>query len=417
MWSKTASILTFSWLGLARLFSADSDSIQHNAGSVTTESRALHRRVAATVGERSGKSRSQETATLGASLRRSQELVNTGSTQEGKRLAEEVFTRAKADLEVTDDPSVNYYIMGVASLILEQAKAATGSLERAVELNPTWAPARIALAKAYFEAGEPDRGLDCLRRSRVDFPANPAIKRALAEALAGAQRYDEAVRLFEELAEENPEDERLSNWLLRLYKTTGAVEKADAGFQRLLAKGEIERIDYLLQLSDIHRELGNLREMGALLQEARRENGDHPALAERFRYYYEAFADKAVKDGQSARAIIYLRRALEFAPEDPAILYRIARFHAENDEHAKAMECYQAALKTNPTNPQFYMDFGETLFAVDRTDVAVSMFERLVEEARKRGNQDEVRRFEQAHADFLHRLEARPDRPATSEIK
>ena len=403
---KTVSILMFSWLGLARLFSANDIARQNVETSVTTENRRLNRSVAARAADHSEQNRSTETASLWALLRRSQELVNTGASREGKHLADEILNRAKADLEVTREPSVNFYIMGVASLILDQDNAATEFLEKSVELGPNWPPARIALAKAYFKAGEPDRGLNCLRRGLADFPTDASVKRALAEALFSARVYDEAIRLFEELAIASPGDERIFNSLLRLYKATGDVEKAEAGFKRLLDKGEIARIDYLLQLSDLHRQRGDLREMGRLLQEARREQADHPGVAERFRHYYEAFADRALEEGQPARGIIYLRRALEFAPDDPAILYRIARLHAQNGEHAKAMECYQAVLKTNPDDPQFYVDFANTLLAVNRLDVAVAMYERLIESARSRGKQDEETRFRQAHTDLLQRAEA-----------
>ena len=64
----------------------------------------------------------------------------------------------------------------------------------------------------------------------------------------------------------------------------------------------------------------------------------------------------------------------------------------------------------------FYVDFANTLLAVDRLDVAVAMYERLIESASYRGKQDEETRFRQAHTDLLQRAEAmRRALPPTSE--
>jgi tetratricopeptide (TPR) repeat protein len=278
-------------------------------------------------------------------------------------------------------------------------------LKRAVDLRPDFIPARIALAQACFKRGESDQGIDHLRQCGRDFPGNLSVRRALAEALYETKHYDEAIALFEKFAASSPTDEGIFNRLLEMYVATGAVEKASAGFQRLLEKGEIGKVDYLLRMADLQLEARNLREAGRLLYDARREDAGNPALAERFSRYYEAFAIKASADGERSRAIIYWGRALEFAPDDPTVLYSLARAYAQNGEHATALGYYRAVLKSSPTFPDFFVDFAETLMALRRLDIATGMFEPAIEAARKRGDTDAIRALEREQAEILRKVE------------
>lgn len=73
-----------------------------------------------------------------------------------------------------------------------------------------------------------------------------ADHRAEAEGLARAGAHAEALRQFERLAADNPQDLDLRVWIARLHYWTGALEAAEQEYRAIVAR-EREHVDALFE--------------------------------------------------------------------------------------------------------------------------------------------------------------------------
>jgi tetratricopeptide (TPR) repeat protein len=78
--------------------------------------------------------------------------------------------------------------------------------EAALEKDPDYFPARIALAQTLAVQRHYDRSIDLYRQLKSDFPGTSKIRIGLARVLGWSKRYEEALSLYGEIERENPAD-------------------------------------------------------------------------------------------------------------------------------------------------------------------------------------------------------------------
>lgn len=170
---------------------------------------------------------------LEAQPRHAETLHNRGLALEAQGRGIEAEQSFRAAVEAAPGLLPPRFALGRALLVAERPAEAEAVLGECVARRGDWADARAALAMA-LEAQYRDGEAEALLRAAPDGDA-PAIAMNLANLLARAHRYEEALPIYERLAERHARDpvsrHNRANALLGL----GRVDDAMAGWREAIA--------------------------------------------------------------------------------------------------------------------------------------------------------------------------------------
>lgn len=207
------------------------------------------------------------------------------------------------------------------------------ALEQALNVDPRWVPARVALGNYYVERGFTRRGADELARARRDRPDFVPAALGLANALHAMGLDGKARALELEVAETHS---RLPVALLagaRANRALGQVAQA------------IERYRVLLSLR--YDDRGARAELASLLL----ATGDLPG------------------------ARLELERALELSPSDLGLRLRLASFLSMNEHAREATALYDGLVELAPDEEQVFIARGEHRQRQDDVEGALADFQ------------------------------------------
>jgi tetratricopeptide (TPR) repeat protein len=108
----------------------------------------------------------------------------------------------------------------------DSPKRVREAFERALELEPDYAPALAGLAELSAEAGERDAALALYDRAAEADPKQPAYPLAAAKLELDAQRTDEAALRLEQLLDRHPREAGAANDLAVILAERGELDRA-----------------------------------------------------------------------------------------------------------------------------------------------------------------------------------------------
>jgi YaiO family outer membrane protein len=153
----------------------------------------------------------------------------------------------------------------------------------------------------------------CLLTALAAAGAQPsAPERARAEQLAQSGRPAEAIKLFEEIVEQNPRDIEARLWIARLALRMGRTSDAEVGFRSVIGEHPSD-VDARIGLGNVLTQSGEWPEALAILQDAERDAGENSDL-------FGALGRAYRRAGDHERALEYFRRAKALAPTDQDVV-------------------------------------------------------------------------------------------------
>ncbi|HVX65574.1 MAG TPA: tetratricopeptide repeat protein [Bryobacteraceae bacterium] len=131
------------------------------------------------------------------------------------------------------DPDNEFAISGLAQVYsdLGDTKAALEMWKKLADKDPRPQALR-ALASAYEQAHDYKSAAQTLQRALEDAPKDTELKKNLAEDLLMAEQFDDALKLYTELAAADPNDARMQVQLSRIYRAKRDFTKAHAAQDR-----------------------------------------------------------------------------------------------------------------------------------------------------------------------------------------
>lgn len=129
-------------------------------------------------------------------------MIGGRSPAESRRLA---IATARRALEIDPELAEAHAALAYSELYDWNWDAARLGFERAIRLNPNYAPAHLWLGHYYAARGQFDRALDEVRLAADLDPLSPIIQTQVAWILKFARRYPEAVRQFRNVLADNPD--------------------------------------------------------------------------------------------------------------------------------------------------------------------------------------------------------------------
>ena len=111
-------------------------------------------------------------------------------------------------------------------------------LNRALEIEPGFSNARVALGVALQRRGKTAEAISTLEYAVAQDSANPWAHRNLAACLANSGRIGEALKHFRLAAELNPQDQVSWLGLAQALTTSGQLAEADKAYRQVLEINE-----------------------------------------------------------------------------------------------------------------------------------------------------------------------------------
>lgn len=147
--------------------------------------------------------------------------------------------------------------LGALALARGKAAAARAAYEKALALDPTFAPAAISLADLVRNAGDEAGAEAVLRKSLARNPDSGALAHALGLSLIRQKRLPEAMASLEQATRLAPDDARFAYVYGVALHDTGATQKAFETLNRALAARPFDR-DILMALASYEAEAGDI---------------------------------------------------------------------------------------------------------------------------------------------------------------
>ena len=256
--------------------------------------------------------------------------------------------------------------------------------ERALELNPAYLPAAVALADHHMEANHLDAAARFLDKVRGE-ASNPAVlvRRGRLASLRGD--HDQAIRYLEAALGLEPGATAVFYPLGMAYRARGEVEKARYFMERQGARKvslEDPLMEVLVELAAGSRSLqarGNEAYRQGRLQEAleayRKAVEADPDNGE-FRVNLAAVLSR-LDDLESAAG--QLRHALRLDPGDALAHFNLAAVLARQGRDRAALGHYREAIALRPDYKNAHFNLANALLRLRRFETAASHFDRVLE--------------------------------------
>ena len=225
--------------------------------------------------------------------------------------------------------------------------------QRAIELEPGYAPAYNNLGVALRAAGRIDEAIASYRKAIERQPEFPGAQFNLANALLARGDTSASVAQFQQALDKAPQSVEAQNNLGIALAQKGDAAAAIAAFRAALTIDERSAI--------AHRNLGNM----------------------------------LIDSGSRADGIAHLERAIALAPSEGDALYDLGTVLLESRDFAGAARRFRGAIAIRPDWPEAHNNLGIALASLGQIPPALAHFERAVELkpdfAEARANRDQAR--------------------------
>lgn len=278
----------------------------------------------------------------------------------------------------------------VLQRLARHAEAAV-RLRQAIAANPAYLPARVKLAEALLDAGDPADSRRAFEPLLQEPEALPAVHVGLGRIAAAEGRHADAIRHFEQAITLFPELGAAYYGLARSYRAMGRDADAERAFQQHQRFGpRWPGIDDPV--------LGAVR---ALRDDARSILAKGIASAQA---------------GDVAAAIAAHEAALQRDPSLVHVHANLLSLYGQAGNWAKAEEHYRAAIAAGFTPADLHHDYGVVLGLQQQWDAAEAAYRRALEanplHANARNNLGQLlerkRDYEGAAAEYRQATEAQP---------
>ena len=336
-------------------------------------------------------------------------LLNSCGSE--KEMAATVPGSQPADVFIDNQAAQEAFVDALKAKLLEDYEDAEKLFQRSLKLDPNNAAAYYELAVIYFRQGDYDQALKHIKPAVELEATNKWYSLLYAEVLSYKNQFMQAAGVYERLIKQNPaEVELYFDWAYmlikaekfeeaikvydtfeaemgidenvivqkqRLYVRMGKIEKAAAEVKKLIASDPAEPRFYKL-LADLY-EANNMKDKAAkVYEDLLRIDRDNPnALL----YLAEMYRMK----GDQAQAMEHLKKAFSNPAMDidtkvrilfPYLQQMIAN---QTDKKEEAFMLAELLIESHPAEAKAHAIYGDLLYQDKQLDNALAQYQQALE--------------------------------------
>ena len=244
-------------------------------------------------------------------------------------------------------------------------------LERAVQLDPGYLPARVGEVKMLVHDGELEQAKKALEKLKSDFGNRPEVEGIEGWYALGTGDYVTAADSFSTILKTKPGRES-TVLLSRALWGQGKQDEAIAVLQNWL-KGHPRDIAVLLELADTYLAQDNNKAASTRYAEVLELSPNNVQALNNLAWLGR---DKDLK-----QAIKYAEKAFELAPNDPLVLDTYGMLLIQDGNIAKGHKMIQRAAERSPDDLTIQLHLGRALIKQQKFAEAQTVLNALVTKA------------------------------------
>jgi len=273
---------------------------------------------------------------------------------------------------------------------LERMEAAEGKSERL----------SFAKSEIYTKTGNKQAAIAEMKALASQYPHDLNYKGLYADMLLRNDEEAEALKLYTEILDEEPENTRAQVSLRGYYRVQGETEKVDSMTEQILLNRHTttEQRIYLMRqvVADSERDGGDstrVLELFHKMLEKPQQNADIATLC-------AAYMDLKKMPRDSVRSM--LETVLRIAPDNAAARLQLVSYAWDRKDHDEVIALCQDARQYNPEEMAFYYYQGMAYYQEDKQDKALEAFQNGIGVINEESNPAIVSDFYAVMGDLLH---------------
>jgi tetratricopeptide (TPR) repeat protein len=287
------------------------------------------------------------------------------------------FSTAQRQLEAATQAlpqdAVAWRFLGLSLAGERRPKEARVTFERAIELMPENAEARLDLARVEAQSGEREAALADYRRLVRNVGLDPGGQKSIGLALADLGDHADAISQFQFVLEKRPGDDETSLALAQNYAQAQQPEQAIATVQRSLPNASDKCAFYTL-LGWINQQNGHSNEAAEAYRQAILADPKRPEAYLQLSWLYAEY--RHFDDGAKT-----LREGLRFVPDPFSLKLQLATILTLGGHEPEAEPVLQEVIAADPHNPAGYTTLVITYTLLDPSYVrALEIAEKAVKQ-------------------------------------
>lgn len=294
--------------------------------------------------------------------------------------AQKAYQRA-----LSHDPENEEALAGLAMVYLDQGKNddASAILKKLAEKNPTQRSLR-QLASAYEQMKEYDLAAETLNRALEQNPQDAAdLKRAVAQDLVLAKKYEDALKVYQSLIADEPSDADSYLRMSEIYREQKDFAKARemSAKASALDPGNLEvRYNEVLNLEAEGKMPEAMQALRDILTSTQRKSYNQQEKQIRIRLL-EELGQKSRDAGQIDQAVDAFRQ-MQNLDQDlaPRVEPEIIETYTAGKDYAKAEQEAQDALKKWPSEKGIVSELALKEADLGKTDAAASLMKKQLDD-------------------------------------
>ena len=305
-------------------------------------------------------------------------------------------------LALRNNQADTHYKLGTVLLATGDTTAATGEFKQAVKLRPVFPAASAALGIALLQAGEFASARDSLskgtalgpeiyiylgvaserlgdntgaiesyRAALAQQPKTFVAELSLGRLLLATGQTEEAIEHLHRAIELDPEKAQPQLYLALGLAKTGQKESAASAAERAQSLGASENADFNDALGGVFRELGRQNEALQCFKQA-------VSLGPANEDYYRHLAAAQRNAGDDTAAGSTLQSGLVQFPGSARLHYLLGLTFMSRGSSAEAIDSLRKAAELEPENPDYQQALGLCLEDLEKDDLAMTSFKRVL---------------------------------------
>jgi len=300
--------------------------------------------------------------------------------------AEKAYTQALAI-----DPNNEEALTGLAIVYSDvgDTKKAIEKLQAVTNKNPN--PRTLAaLASSYEQLRDYKSAIDALRKALDLDPENSRLKHALARNLLASGSFDEALKTYDEIAEDDPHDAEVQLRISEIYREKHDLQHAREALEKAKSldpdnlEVRYDEVNLLAQEGQTGKAVDALQ---SILKDTERKSYSDSERSNRLNFL-ELLGELYRSENQYQPAVAAFRQMVELAPDSaPRGLVQIIDTYRLAKDYKNARAEADAALKKYPKERMLKVANASLLADMGRVDQAVAQLRALLNGERDRETQ------------------------------